>query len=352
MINPVEWWRQRQARRRYMPEVRNRSAARTARVAMIALAVLIAAAALLEMRRAPGADAALTDYARESAAEPLDLIEAAGRSRRLVFLGDVPGSAAPKRLAGEAIERLAGSSGLDYVVLDVPSDEQPFIDRYLATAPEDPSLLLGRPDAVREGDPSSRALLDVYRTIWRVNEELGADRRIRVIAADLPDWPPRRGTAPSQAATLFGQRSEHMLQQVQDRGLSRNARARMLFLVDGLQALKAGGARLQTGGTRPVEAPWLAARLRELAPQDVYTVLMDASAGAAGADVVAYHGTAAGAALRRAGVATGTALRVDARFDELSRTPVDVRTATGVEFSLQGGSTFSELADAYVFLGN
>src|SRR5690606_58128 len=122
------------------------------------------------------------ELARGAGREPLDLIEAAARSHRLVFVSDIPTAVAPKQFAEQAIERIALGSGLDLVVLEVGSDEQPHIDRYLATTPEDPSILLSRPRAVREGDGSSRAFLDIYRTVWRINEQLGAARRIRIIA--------------------------------------------------------------------------------------------------------------------------------------------------------------------------
>lgn len=354
MKNPLDWWEQRRARRRYMPRAQNPGSGRTARIAVVALVFLVAAAALLELRGGGGSDAALVELARNAALSPLDLIEEAARTRRLVFLSDIPTAPAPKRLAQDAIERIAMASGLDLVVLDIDSSEQPFIDRYLATAPEDPSILLGRPRAIREGAGASRELLDIYRTVWRVNQQLGAARRIRIVAADAPGWPPVRATSPADAARAFGQRADSMVSNVMSRALARNPNARVLFFVDGLQALKSGGGRVQTGGATPATVAWLAAQMSERFPADVYSILVDATPSRSiSTDVAAYRGTVFGEVLRRGGIATGTALQINSTFDDVARTAIRTAGTTGVDFTLEPRAVpMSELADAYVYLGS
>jgi hypothetical protein len=354
MKNPLDSWRQRRTRRRYMPRVRTTKTGTVAKVSIGALVLILLAGALLEMRRGGGSDEALMEHARENRLDPLDLIEVAGRSRRLVFLADIPSAVAPKRFAAQAIERLALGPGLDLVVLDVDADEQPFIDRYLATAPEDASILMARPRAIREDDGASRSFVDIYRTVWRVNQELGAHRRIRIVAADVPGWPPTRATAPHDAARLFGQRDEHMIEAVSERALARNPNARVLFFVGGLHALKAGAGRLQTGGSRPVDMRWLAARLVERYPHDVFSILVDATPSrAATTAVVAYRGTAAADLMRRTGAGSGFALRIDDQLNDLSRSPIRTVSTTGVTFSFEPRTTrLTELADAYIFFGS
>jgi hypothetical protein len=354
MRNPVEWWEQRRARQRYMPHARRPKSGRTAKVAGIALVVILATAALLEFRRGGGSESDLVDMARESGRDPLELVEIAARSRRLVFVSDIPTAQAPKRFAEQAIERIALGSGLDLVVLDIDADEQPHIDRYLATAPEDPSILLSRPRTVREGGGASRAYLDIYRTVWRVNEQLGAARRIRIVAADAPGWPPVRATSPAAAASLFAGRSDHMVNAVLERALGRDPGARVLFLVDGLHALKSGGGRVQTGGAAPATMTWLAARMRERFPADVYSILIDAAPSRSiSADVAAYRGTAFADVLRRGGVPTGTALRVTGIFDDVSRSPIRAAGTTGINFSFEPRAVpMTELADAYIYFGS
>lgn len=352
MVNPVDWWEQRRARRRYMPNARPARSGRTAKAAIVLLVLIIGAAALLDLRGGGGAEAELVAHARENVLDPVDLAEVAARNRRLLFISDIPNAVAPKRYAEQVIERIATSSGLDLLVVDIDASEQPFIDRYLATAPEDASILLSRPRAIREGDGASRALLDLYRTVWRVNQELGAARRIRIVAADAEGWPPARAVSPADAAQRYGTRAESMLENVVERSLGRNPGSRALFFVDGLHALKSGGGRVQTGGARPVEIRWLAAQLRERYPADVYTILVDAPASrATSPTVAAYRGTALAEPLRRGGVRGGSGFRINDTFDALTRTPLRIAGTTGLEFTLEPRTApLSELADAYVLL--
>jgi hypothetical protein len=354
MRNPLDWWRQRQARRRYMPRVETRRTGTIARVAIVAVVLIVAAGALLEMRRGGGSEGELVEYANANRLDPLDLIEVAARSRRLIFLADIPSAPAPKRFAAEAIERIAQGSGLDLVVLDVDVAEQPFIDRYLATAPEDASIIMSRPRAIREDDGASRTFVDIYRTVWRVNQELGAHRRIRIVAADRAGWPPPRALSPNDAAALFGERDEHMLDAVMQRALQREPSARVLFFVNGLHTLKVGGGRVQTGGARPVDVQWLAARLAERFPQDVYTILTDAApARVVTTEVATYRGTQAADVIRRAGVRGGSGFRLHESFDALTRTPIRIVGTTGLDFTLEPRTApFSQVADAYIYFGN
>jgi hypothetical protein len=354
MRNPVDWWRQRQARRRYMPRVQTAKTGTIAKFSIVALVILIAAAAVLEMRQGGGAEAELAEHAAANRLDPLELIDVVGRSRRFIFLADIPSAPAPKRFAAQAIERLATGPGLDLVVLDVDSDEQPFIDRYLATTPEDASILMGRPRAIREGDGASRDFVDLYRTVWRVNQELGAHRRVRIVAADRAGWPPARTVSPNDAAVMFGERDELMLDAVMERALARSPGSRVLFFVNGLHTIRTGGGRVQTGGTRPVEVQWLASRLAERFPQDVYTILTDAAPSrVVTTEVATYRGTQAGEVMRRAGMSSGSAFRLDEHFDALTRTPVRVVGTTGLDFMLEPrAAPFSTIADAYIYFGN
>lgn len=354
MRNPLDSWRQRQARRKYMPRTRPAKTGTIAKFSIIALIVIVGAAALLEMRRGGGTEAELVEYARENRVDPLDLVETAGRARRLLFIADVHSAVAPKRFAAQAIERLATGPGLDLVVLEVPTDEQPFIDRYLATAPEDASILMSRPRAIREDDAASRTYVDIYRTVWRVNQELGAYRRIRIVAADRAGWPPPRATSLHDAARMFGERDAHMVEAVTQRALAREPNARVLFFVGGLHALRTGGGRLQTGGTRPVEVQWLAARMAERFPQDVYSILTEAApTRVIATEAVAYRGTLAADALRRGGTPSGSAFVLRGPFDDISRTPIRVIGTTGLEFTFEPRTApLSQLADAYIYFGS
>jgi hypothetical protein len=350
MWNPLENWRHRQARQRYMPQARTARAGRTAQVAMVLLFLILAVTALLELR-GDERTTAVAAYVEENAVAPLDIVERAGRTRRLIFLADISGSAAAKRFAAEAIERLAATSEIDIVALGADADEQRYIDVYLNSAEEDASLLIARPRLLHEAEGTSDAYLRIFRTVRRLNDRLGADRKIRIMALDPPDWPPARALAPHELARRFGEWDVHM-QRTIGTVLRREPRARVLFLVDGLHVLRAAGGSVQTGGTRTVQTTWLAARMERNYPQDVYSILIDAPAGRTAApQVAAYRGTVLGPLLsesrgaRDAGVVLRSAL-------DFSRQPIRFAGRPGIRFELEPRPlTLSQLADAYIYLG-
>jgi hypothetical protein len=143
-----------------------------------------------------------------------------------------------------------------------------------------------------------------------------------------------------------------MVERIDERILSRNARARILFFVDGLRVLR-GEARAQTGGTDPVPITWLAERLDSRAPGEVYSVLVDAPAGRAPvAPVARYQGTELHELIRRSGnVPARFALRVDGSFD-FAGDPIRILTKPGLTFELlPRGFRLGEQVDAYVYLG-
>lgn len=350
MWNPVEQIRQRRARQRFVPRPPRMSVGRTARVAVVALVLIVAVAAVLEMRSS-AAERALFPHVQSEHVDPVELIGTAGRRHRLVFLGDVRGAAAPKRLAARAVEALVGQAGLDALVLEVPADEQPYLDQYFLTEPEDATILLGRPRAIREAEGVSRDYLELYRTVWRVNQELGADRAIRVIAADVPTWPPGPALSPHRAGELFGERDAFMAARIDSLLLGRSSRARALFFMDGLHGLS-GGAALQAGGTGLVEITWLAERLRARYPRDVYAIAVDAPAvRALSPHVVAWRSTGAWDVLREGVPDTPApfALGVTDAFDAIGA-PVHVLATPGTTFSLQPGGRLRDLVDGYVLL--
>lgn len=346
--NPIDSWQQRRARRRWMPDARPERTGRIAKVSVLALILILALSAVLELTGG-GEGPAVAQYVEENGVEPVELVEQAARSRRLVFLADIQGSAAPKRLAADVVERLGRGIGLDAVALEVPASEQPYIDLYLNTPEEDASILLSRPRAIREGETQGNAYFEIYRRVRQVNDSLPADRRIRIVALDDEDWPPQRSVSPNVLAQRFGARDEAMQKRVQS-VLERQPRARILIFVSGLQALSQGGANVQTGGTRTVQAQWLAARLRQLYPQDVFSFLVDAPGGGAARPLVAaYTGTAAGPLLVEEGAQTA-AVATRQGFD-FTRQPVRVRGTPGIRFELEPRTfQLDDVAQGYIYL--
>src|SRR5690606_7090242 len=173
---------------------------------------------------------------------------------------------------------------------------------------------------------------------------------IRIIAADLPEW----GTAvasPSQAAALFGRRDAHMVARVHERILSRNARARLFFFIDGLHVLR-GEAQVQTGGTTPIRIEWLASRLGDEVGE-VYSVLVDAPPVRNPAPAVAsYRGTTLHELIRRGlpNAPERFALRARNPFD-FARNPIRVASPPGITFDLLPRDfLLRDQIDAYIFL--
>jgi hypothetical protein len=354
MWNPIERYRQRQARRRVMPRAVRARTGRTTKVGIGALIVIVTAAAILEWRGGGAGEAQLVAAVRAEAGDPIPLIVAGARAHRFVFLADVAGNALPKRFAVRVIEALAQDPGLDAVALPVDSDLQPVIDRYIDSDPEDASILLARPRALREWEGTGRDFLDVYRAVWRLNQELGADRRIRIFAIDMEGWPGEAGTSPAQQARLFVRRDSVMAANIGERLLERDPRSRVLFFVEALHVLKTGGAHIQTGGAGRVEGDWLAARLRAQNPGEVFSVLVDAQPGRIVAgEVASYRGTRFFETLRRGeGLPPYFGVRATDLFEAASR-PVRTATSPGITIDIVPPDyRLHDVADVYVLLGS
>jgi hypothetical protein len=327
----------------------------TAKIALVALVLIVGVGMALELRARSG-EAALVEHAAENAIDPVALIADAARRHRLIFLADVAGAVSPKRLAAEAIDTIATGWGLDAVALDVDAEQQQWIDRYLDSDPEDASVLLSHPRTLHDAEGTADAYLGLYRRVWQLNRRLGPDRRIRIIAMDIPGWPPQRALSPGQLTALFGRRDAHMFQTVQSRILDRNARGRVFFFADGLHTIEAA-TRVATGGTTPVEGPALAELFDLRYPGEVYSILTDAPAGrAVTAEVARYRSTRLFSVLRdRAGPELSGrdfALRADAALD-LERDMILTRAQPGINFEVMPRNySLSEVIDAYVFLSN
>ena len=348
MRNPLRGIRQRAARRHYMPRPRIMKASTTAYVAVALLVLILGAAALLDLGGASEVEEALASELRARAGDPLALVERAGRAHRFVFLADIAGTDSPERFAADAIARLALGPGLDAVALFVDERAQPAIDRYLATDPEDVAPLLASREAL-DPDGGGSGYMALYRRIRAINDTLGADRRIRIVALAPAG---ASVTSPARAATLFAERDERMLASIDRRILDRQPRARILFLVDGLSAMRVGGGVVQTGGTARIRTTWLAARLAERTPGEVFSILVDAPGGSPRAGSAAsYTGTAARDIARGALGGRTAAIRVAESF-RIGGPPVRWASAPGLALELvPAGLTMDRVADAYLYLG-
>ena len=317
--------------------------------AAIALAVILITGWLLDLRGSNSEEERIAEIARNADDDPVASIANAVRGNRLVFLSDIHSSHATKRLAASAIKRIVATAGLDAVALEVPSDLQPVIDQYLHQSREDASILLTNGRTIREPGPATRDFLDIYRTIWNVNQQLGADQRIHIIAADLPGWPPARSLSPAEAARKAAERDAHMQKQIQD-FVTLNPRARILVFISGFHTLKSSMGELQTGGTAPVRIAWLASRFARTSPEEVYSFLVDAPGTGVTTNVTNYVGTTIDDILQRTGVNRTFVTPITAEFNEVNR-PLVIRKSPGLSFEITPRDyRLSDVADAYIHL--
>ncbi|MGQ0562046.1 MAG: hypothetical protein ACT443_09255 [Gemmatimonadota bacterium] len=320
----------------------------TGAFAVSALIIILIAGWLLDRRGASEADRSLAQLARASESAPEELVVTAARANRIVVLSDIHNSAAVKEFAARAIARMAASTGLDAVILEIGADQQPYIDQYFDRSPEDASVLLSHPRTLREPGAATRAYLEIYHTIWGINEKLGADQRIRVIAADLPGWRGSRTLSPAEMARAMAERPAHMHQVIAERVLGSNPSARVLVFMTGFHALKSGALMLQTGGSDPVDVVPLAERLAA-ATNETYSILVDApSAGSGARDVAPYVGTRVASILENQGVRKNFGTPITSAFDYL-RYPIIERKTPGIQFAITPRDyELRDIADGYV----
>lgn len=319
------------------------------------IAVTIGVTALLVMLIVQGyvggGDAdELSELIESRGAPPANLILKGAGTRRVIVIGDIANRSAPKRIAQQVLRALAASTGVDALVVDADTALQPVFDRYTATVPEDASILTREAALLPPGD-AGRHWLELYRAVWAVNEELGADRRIRILAVGPGPWPPAQALPPKDAAEAYAGRGIAMADRVSEQMLDRTSRSRVVALVDALHALRSGSGELRVGGGGAMEAQWFAATLAQRYPVDVYSVLVDASLERSGYPLVAqYAGTRVHERLRKAIPGDIVGVPATGPIGDY-RDPILVRTGPGIGFSLvPSDQRLADLVDGYVFL--
>lgn len=339
----------RMERRTWIPSRKYGRLGVTGAFAVLAVAAILLASWILDWRGASAADRGIAELAKATQDDPVDLVTAAARTNRIVFISDIHNSTAVKQFAARAIAQIVELSGLDAVVLEVGADLQPYIDQYLDRSSDDASVLLTHGRTLREPGAATRAYLELYRAVWRLNQQLGPDQRIRIVAADLPGWSHAGAASPSESARRMAEREEHMLQTV-DTLLATMPGARLLVFMTGLHGLKSGTVSFQTGGTAPVVVTPLAARLAQSGK--VYTLLVDApTAAVTGREVAPYLGTRVAGVLEEAGVRHRFGSRITSAFDHL-RQPIREARTPGLEFAITPRDyRLRDVGDAYINLG-
>jgi|GEM_PF-478179 len=345
--------RGRRRARRLIPRRRGRLGLSVLLVGAL-IAAVASITALIGARREAHAGSGLVEYARLSPADPVRLVATAGRRHQIIFLGDILSAPEPKRIAADAIDALAHGPGLDAVVLEIGSDLQQRIDRFLETEPEDTGILLAEPRTIHERWGVASDYIEIYRRVWRLNRTLEPGRRIRILAVDLPGWPPAPNVPPRLAAAQYAQRDSYMVERIESMILAGNPRARLLIFMSGIHGLKSGQAELFYGTDAPVPVIWLGTRLGQLHPGEVFTIVTDGATPALQGSLVADYTASRVYDFLRKHLPDATrpfALTVDGRFDFLEA-PIRSVTAPGLEIAFRPNDyRLRDVADGYIFLG-
>ena len=320
----------------------------TGTFAVISLVLIFIAGWLVDRRGASAADRRLAGLVRSIHEDPVDVVADGARASRILFLSDIHNSPETKQLAARAVQRIAATSKLDAVIVEIGADQQPYLDEYFDRPQEDASVLLTHPRSLGEPGAATRAMMDFYHTIWKLNEKLGADERIRVVAADLPGWP-RDHISPADAAHLMSKRDEQM-QNVVMNVLAPMPEARILIFMTGFHGLRAGTVDIQTGGAKPISIDPLVARLAQ-STGEVYSILVDApSTGIETRELAPYLGTGIPQILEDAGVKKSFGATITTEFDYI-KTPLIEKKTPGMDFGVQPRTyKLRDVADAYIAL--
>lgn len=312
--------------------------------------ILVAGVALVLDAEAAGEFGPVLDQLEERGMEPAALVVEMASGAQILLLSDIPGRAAPKRVAAEVIRQLADGPGLDAVVLEVPSSEQRYIDSYIAGAEDDASRLLSRPAAVQERYGTSREYLEVYRAVREANQGRNASERIRVIAADADAWPPAEGASLREMGSIYADRAEHMLLRIDQELFAIMPDARILIFVDGYLTLQETYGLLEFSGGEPVRVEWLGELLRRRSGSKTRTVLLDAGDGMGAVQRLPdYHGTRLHRPLRRE-IEAPLGARVRGPLGEVEDAVLELSTPGLSLQVMPEGYPLGSAAQGYVFL--
>jgi hypothetical protein len=204
--------------------------------------------------------------------EPLHFLQSAVRDHRIVFLGDIHPLAEPKLLVSALIRAQRESEAIDLLALEVAAEQQEWIDRYLASSPEDITVLLDHPRTLRAHWGLSTEYLDIYRTVYRWNLK-HTDHAIHILAADLRGWPIAPLT-PHMATGGFVNRDIWMAAAFR-KTLEEHPEWRVLIFMGGYHGLKEVGGQVAIGRVHDRFDHWFAGYLVEDGTQ-VYSILTDA----------------------------------------------------------------------------
>jgi hypothetical protein len=154
----------------------------------------------------------------------------------------------------------------------VASEEQEPIDRYLASVPEDTTILLDNPRTLRSYWGVCAEYLDIYRAVYRWNAD-NPDRPMHILAADIRGWPMAPLTE-HMATGGFVNRDVWMAAAFR-KVLDAHPDWRMLVFMGGYHGLKGVGGEVALGRAHDRFDRWFAGYLADDG-YEIFSILTDA----------------------------------------------------------------------------
>jgi len=204
--------------------------------------------------------------------DPLRFLQLSVRDHQIVFLGDIHPLAEPKLLVSRLIQEQSEDQAVDLIALEVASEQQEWIDLYLASSPEDTRLLLDHPRTLRAHWGVSTEYLGIYRSVYRWNGR-HPGHPVHILAADLRGWPIAPLT-PHMATGGFVNRDIWMAAAFR-KTLQQHPSWRVLIFMGGYHGLKSIGGQVAMGRVHDRFDRWFAGYLVDEGAK-VYTILTDA----------------------------------------------------------------------------
>jgi hypothetical protein len=214
----------------------------------------------------------LTSSATAQTTPPFEFVQAALARHRVVFLGDIHPLAEPKLLVTRLIREQGAGAQIDLLALEVASEQQEAIDKYLSAVPEDTTILLDNPRTLRSHWGVSAEYLGIYRAVYRWNAE-HPERPVHVLAADIRGWPIAPLTE-HMATGGFVNRDVWMAAAFR-KVLDAHPDWHMLAFMGGYHGLKGVGGEVTLGRAHDRFDRWFAGYLADDG-YEIYTILADA----------------------------------------------------------------------------
>jgi hypothetical protein len=156
----------------------------------VASGYLYETAKRLRDERPPVADPAahlqpFVDFLRREAKDPRQfLLDAIGK-HRVVILGEIHHLSRSWAFDAALVRSPEFARQAGVIYMELPSNDQPLVDRFFAASKYDPEPVIEMLRDMMEVGSPDQPILDFFRTVWEVNQELPEPQRLRIMIVDM-----------------------------------------------------------------------------------------------------------------------------------------------------------------------